>query len=494
MSQSETVYAMTVPRCRDESGPELTTGESPWDSQHREFDYHADEIEGHLPTGLRGALYRIGPGRLDVGAHPVGHIFDGDGMVTRIRIDESGVHCRNRYVHTREYRRSQHTSQPPRGFSTQRAGGMLANALRFPANMSNTNVLIHDRRLYSLWEGGRPYRLNPTTLETIGEENFSGALKRLGAFSAHPKSDPQTGEVFNFGLDFFPRPMIRCYRLSPQRELVTIATIPIPRLAFVHDFALTQRHLILVIDPIEVTRPIPALLGWKRVDEAVTFEPQHGTRIVLVPRRGGKPVTHTTDALFHFHINNAYDTDTHTIIDLVTHDPSNGWAGWNRHLRKYRDNPGPAFGGTLSRLTIDRQTGRISREILHDKGCEFPQLDPRRVTHEHRFSYIAAAAYAGGNPDSITTIDHQTDEHHTYTGAPGETVCEPLFAPDPSTSTEGEGWLLTLQHQPQHRRSRLLVLTASRPDRGPVAAVNLRHHVPMTFHGAFSTGLPQVRA
>lgn len=65
-------------------------GASPWDSQHREFDYDLDDIEGAIPEGLRGALYRIGPGRLDVDGHPLSHIFDGDGMVSHIEIGPVG--------------------------------------------------------------------------------------------------------------------------------------------------------------------------------------------------------------------------------------------------------------------------------------------------------------------------------------------------------------------------------------------------------------------
>ncbi|WP_242496602.1 carotenoid oxygenase family protein [Rhodococcus sp. Q1] len=129
-------------------------GASPWDSQHREFDYDLDDIEGAIPGGLRGALYRIGPGRLDVDGHPLSHIFDGDGMVSRIDIGPEGVHYRNRYVRTKSFARTNETRRPAKGFSTQRIGGSLANALRFPENLANTSVLLHDDVLYALWEGG----------------------------------------------------------------------------------------------------------------------------------------------------------------------------------------------------------------------------------------------------------------------------------------------------------------------------------------------------
>ena len=468
------------------AGSAANIGSSPWDSQVQEFDYRVEDVEGRLLEGLAGVLHRIGPGRLDVGAHPVGHIFDGDGMVSRVEFGPDGVHFRSRYVRTKDYVKTTETGRPPRGFSTQRLGGALANALRFPANMSNTNVLVHERRLYSLWEGGRPYRLDLETLDTVGIESFEGGLKRLGAFSAHPKTDPETGEVFNFGLDFYPRPMIRCYRLGRNRKLETVGSVPLTRLGFIHDFALTRRHMVFVLDPLVMSNPVGAALGVQRFDQALTFKPKEATRIVLVPRDGGRPVTVEHDAMFHFHVTNAYDTERETVIEIVDHNPgAAGWEGWNDHLRNFRDSPGPAFGGTLKRIVVDPNAHRARVEELNDRGCEFPQLDQRFTTDHHRYSYLAEASVKGGDPDTVAAVDHQSGEVRRYTCRGSDTICEPLFAPAAGSQKEGDGWLLTLEHQPELRRSRVLVLPAERPDQGPVAIANLRHHVPMTFHGAW---------
>lgn len=461
-------------------------GTSPWDSQHQEFDYSCHDIEGQIPEGLRGTLFRIGPGRLDVNGHPVNHIFDGDGMVSRVEFGPEGVHYRNRYVRTDAYRRANEAKAPLRGIGTQRIGGALANALRVPANLANTNVLVHDEKLYALWEGGRPHRLDIDTLATEGVDDFGGALKRLGAFSAHPKTDPKTGEVFNFGLDFFPRPMIRCYRLAPDGRLRSINTVALQRLGFIHDFALTERHLVFVIDPLILTGSLPVVLGMRPFDDALTFRPERGTTIVLVPRDGGPSISVEHEALFHFHVTNAYEDGGHTVVEMVDHAPGpDGWKAWNHNLRNFRDSPGPSFGGTLKRLTINRAAKRARTEDLNDLGCEFPQLDQRFATTRHRYSYLAEASAAGGDPDTITTVDHETGQRFRHHVGAENTICEPLFAPASSGAGEGDGWLLTLEHQPAQRCSRVLVLPARRPDEGPVAAVRLRHHVPMTFHGAF---------
>ena len=88
---------------------------------------------------------------------------------------------------------------------------MAANAFRQPANVSNTSVLMQGGRLLSLWEGGPPFSLDPVTLETRGIETFGGKVK---AFSAHPKVDPRTGEIFNFGIDYGRRTTLGIYRLA----------------------------------------------------------------------------------------------------------------------------------------------------------------------------------------------------------------------------------------------------------------------------------------
>src|SRR5918997_6541130 len=65
-----------------------------------EHDYVVDEIEGRLPAGLVGTLYRNGPGKNEVGGKPYAHLFDGDGLLSQFAFDGKRVHYRNRFVRT----------------------------------------------------------------------------------------------------------------------------------------------------------------------------------------------------------------------------------------------------------------------------------------------------------------------------------------------------------------------------------------------------------
>src|SRR5690606_596588 len=70
-----------------------------YDSLDEEHDYDVEEIDGRLPGGLAGTLYRNGPGRWQVGESLLDHIFDGDGMLSMFAFPGDGrVHYRNRYV------------------------------------------------------------------------------------------------------------------------------------------------------------------------------------------------------------------------------------------------------------------------------------------------------------------------------------------------------------------------------------------------------------
>jgi all-trans-8'-apo-beta-carotenal 15,15'-oxygenase len=73
----------------------------PWSAGFRTLDeehsYRIDEIDGQVPAGLRGTLFRNGSGRNELGGQWFPHWFDGDGMISAIRFDDGGIHYRNRY-------------------------------------------------------------------------------------------------------------------------------------------------------------------------------------------------------------------------------------------------------------------------------------------------------------------------------------------------------------------------------------------------------------
>jgi all-trans-8'-apo-beta-carotenal 15,15'-oxygenase len=454
-----------------------------FESLRDEHDYEVREIEGTLPAQLTGTLYRNGPGIAEVGGKPFAHLFDGHGMISQFTLDGRGVHYRNRAVRTHKFLAERDAEQPQvRGFREQRPGGLPANFLRRPGNgnAANTSVTMHGESLLALWEAGRPWALDPDTLQTLGEYDFEGELKAVHAFSAHPKHDPRTGETFNFGVEYVPRPRIRSYRIDPAGRLHQLGTVPLPMPVMNHDFALTAKHLVYVIDPI-VVRVGRLILGASSFDGALRWDASKPTYVLLVPRDGSAPRLLETEPFFHFHVNNAFEEGSDTVIDLVRYED---YAIGERSLRGFRtggfDEP-----GTLWRLRV-KSDGRIERQELYEKQCEFPQHDWRRSTLPYRYSYLAGREGGLGPHTSILRVEVDSGERRAHDFGEGQVAGEPIFVPRASEGPEDDGWLLTVVYDAREHRSRLVILDAADLEGEPVASAHLTHHIPLGFHGTFT--------
>jgi all-trans-8'-apo-beta-carotenal 15,15'-oxygenase len=449
-----------------------------------EHDYVVDEIEGTLPEGLVGTLYRNGPGKNEVGGKPYAHLFDGDAMLSQFVLDGERVRYRNRFVRTTHYLAERAADKPlMRGYGQQRPGSVLTNAFRRPANVANISVTWHAGNLLALWEGGRPWQLDPDTLETIGEYDFDGELKAGYAYSAHPTWDPATGELFNFGIQYGRRTRLRTYRVDSGGRLHHLPPVTLPFPTLNHDCALTRRYMVFVIDPLVLSVP-RFLLGLKSLDGAVRFDRSRPTQVILVPRDGGTPRVAECEPFFHYHINNAYEEGDDVVLDLVRYPD---YDNLHRSFRSFRDAGFEDVSSKLSRLRVT-PADEVEIEDVYASDCEFPQHDWRLTTTPHRFSYMAGAG--GEVPfDSLLKFDHRNQTASRHELGSGQLAGEPIFVPRAPDSAEDDGWLLTVVYSAAEHRSRLVVLDAREVESEPVAVAHLRDHVPLGFHGTFTRRL-----
>ena len=457
----------------------------PWSSGFRsleeEHSYSIAEIEGEVPRGLRGTLYRNGSGRNQLGGQWFAHWFDGDGMITALRFDEAGVHFRNRFVATPNYRdetKAGHLLN--RGFGKMRPGGLLANALRQPANVSNTSVVIDSGRLLSLWEGGPPYELDPETLETRGVADFGGALK---AFSAHPKIDPESGELFNFGIDYGPKTTLTPYRVA-KGAVTRLPPVTLPYPLMNHDFVLTKNHLVFCLGPILV-RSLAMILGMTSFDGALHWEGGKPTLILLVPRGGGVPRFIETGAFFQFHFANGYEEDGALVVDLARY-PDYSVIG--EALRTYWRSEWPAKGmAELTRLRVDLASGKVeSRSLAAGSANEFPTTNPSHVGKRYRYAYIACspADRPQGLQQLVARVDVEAGGATTHDFGPDGYAGEPLFVP--TGAAEDDGVVVTLVYNAAQQRSAVVGLDARDLAAKPIFTARLKHHVPYPLHGYFA--------
>jgi len=84
------------------------------------------------------------------------------------------------------------------------------------SNTANTSVLClkDSPDLLALCEGGEPYILKKKDLKSEGFSNYGWITS---AFSAHPKVDPDNGDIFNIGMDL---PNIRIMRATKDMKKI----------------------------------------------------------------------------------------------------------------------------------------------------------------------------------------------------------------------------------------------------------------------------------
>ncbi|MDP3274327.1 MAG: carotenoid oxygenase family protein [Deltaproteobacteria bacterium] len=474
-----------------------------WVSAHagvtETFDVALKCISGEIPRDLVGVLFRNGPGTFELFGTRYGHLFDGDGHVQRLAFDGSTVRYRDRFVDTRERQREREAGRMLyRAFGSNRPGGMRANAFDpIFKNAANTTAFAHRGALYALWEAGLPHRLDPVTLDTLAREDFAEALLapptrwteiagRERPFSAHPKVDPRTGEMHNFGLANGPFSSLVLYRMSAEGVMQAPEVHRLDAMYFVHDFALTEHHRLLFLCParFDVVR---TMLGLRTPVSGMQYDPSRGTKIWIVPREGGEPTVLEAPLGFVFHHVNAWENADKTIVcDALVygHYPTlpHPW-----DLDTLAIAPARADLAYVTRITLDPTRRVVQSERWLDLPCELPGIDPARVGQPYRYAWVTATDRH--RPMQVVTRVAKLDMH-TRTTVEREffprVVGEPVFVARDGASTQDEGWLIVMAYDPTEDRGECHVLDAATLE--SVCVLALPHACPLGFHGSFVRG------
>ena len=405
------------------------------------------EVTGQLPTSLRGSLCRIGPNPIDPNPNAY-HWFMGDGMVHSVRLADGRASYQNRWVRTdRICDQLAETPIPdqPRDVSPG-------------SNRANTNIIRHAGRIFALEEASLPVELG-SDLQTIGRFNYDGKLKTN--WSAHPKIDPETGELHSFAYGFVP-PLLTYYRVNSEGELVESREVEIPRAVMIHDFAITETYAVFF--------DLPVVFDLERAmarQFPFSWQPQHGARVGLMPLSSGQVTWHDVEPCYVYHPLNAYNDGDRVVVDVVRH-PSMFAAETNHGP----DSAGPSV---LARWTVSPTVARVAEETVCAMGAEFPRIDDRRLGRRHRYGYRCSG-------QAVFKHDLFRGATGSFDFGPGSGPREAVFVPDSPSAAEDEGWLLSLVYRPDLDTSELVVLDADRISGGPVASVRMPRRVPFGFH------------
>lgn len=413
-------------------------------------------------------------------------------MVHALSFASGRVTYANRFVATHDKRKEDRFERRLYStFVTPTPGGPLRRFLRrkHHKNPANTNVVAHAGSLFALCEAGWPYRLNAADLSTVGEDNL-GVLTRDDFYSAHPKLDEKTGELWNFGISYGRVSYLNIYTTTAEGVTARRLRVPMPMPAFVHDFALTPTKAVFVLPPLVLPKlPLGLLLGQLPFGQSLHFVPRLGTRIGIIDRQTGETRWYRADPRMLFHTIAAWDGGDEVVVDVCACPNAHVIETLGAVMAPRNTVPlvsGPSWPERF-RIAAD---GTVTRRRLSNTPLEFPRmLAASPSSQEGRVfgvSWRDGTVYPGV-PVALDLASNRVQLGST-TAAQFAGECVPVKK---RNATGNECWLLTLVLDAARRSTDLEILDGGDIAAPPVAKIRLPHMVPFGFHGAWVDARPQ---
>jgi carotenoid cleavage dioxygenase-like enzyme len=449
------------------------------------------EVEGNVPTELRGTFHRVHPDQQFPPMYENDQFFNGDGLVSLFRFHDGKVDFRQRYARTDK-------------FKLERAAGKaLFGAYRNPQTddpsvkgqirgTANTNVIVHGGKLLALKEDSPALIMDPITLETEGYTNWHGKCNSQ-TFCAHPKIDPGTGNMvaFSYASKGLLTKDCTYMEISPTGELIKEIWFEVPYYCMMHDFGLTEDYAVFHI--------VPSTSNWERLDQGLPhfgFDTTLPVYMGVLPRNGeGRDIKFfKRDNLFCSHVMNAFNDGTKIYFDTPV--------AKNNMFPFFPDIHGKPFNREEAMSYMTRWCVDFSNkgdnfepdEVLSGMMGEFPRIDDRYATRSHSYGWFLvmeasmpfngpSARASGLRMNNIGMIDFRTRTEKKWFCGPDHLIQEPCFVPRFPDAPEGDGYLLALMDDVVNNYSELAIFEALRIEEGPVARCKLPFRLRQGLHG-----------
>ena len=412
------------------------------------------KVVGRIPAELDGRYLRNGANPLTgMSDHP----FFGDGMIHGIRLqDGQAKWYRNRYVQTPFIKDPSINILDP------------SVTMDMTCSKANTHVVGHAGQILALEEGHFPYVLDGN-LNTIGSTDYNGVLK--GAFTAHPKICPKTGEMLAFGYAPLP-PYLTYVRVSADGKMVQREEITVTGSTMMHDFNITENYVVFM--------DLPAVFDLNLAIEGkmpITWSDTYPARLGVMPRNGNdsQVVWYDINPCYVFHPMNSYEEGDKIILDVVRFEHI-----WKKDAMDF---PAP----NLWRWTINTTTGKVTEEQVDDRGAEFPRVNDAVIGSKHRFGYEMSMGNAGfGEVDAgaILKYDRQAGDCTSIELGKGRVCGEAVFVAADGAKSEDDGYVMTYVYDQSQDSSEFVIFDAQTMSDEPIATVQLPR-IPFGFHGSW---------
>jgi len=458
-----------------------------------EYELRGLKVEGRIPADVRGTFFRAIPDPafppyIEDGAA----VISGDGMVSAMRFAGGEVSFAIRYVQTERHRAEVAAGRALFG-KYRNPFTDDARAAGLDRTVANTTPVWHAGRLLMTKEDGRPYRLDPRTLATLGRYDFGGRL-RSATVTAHVRVDPASGELFFFGYeaDGLASTKVAYCIADRHGDLDREQWFDAPYCAMMHDFCITERYALFPIYPTtcDLTRLKAGGDHWVHElgrESWVGVMPRYGSVAELRWFRGPNGVS-------CYHMMNAFE-DAGGGIHLDQCLANVNAFPFIQRASGLNVAPGDT-GARLARWTINLEDGsdRVTETTIGPPG-DLPMIPAafqgRPYTHGWLLTMnpgMQGPPVAGGPVgvmfNTLLRVDLTGKPPQALALPPAHCLSEPVHVP--SSQPSHEGWLLTVVDQQTGAADfthALWVLDAGNVAAGPLAQVRIPHRLRPQVHG-----------
>jgi all-trans-8'-apo-beta-carotenal 15,15'-oxygenase len=471
------------------------------------------ELPDNFPSDLQGTFYQNGPGKHEVGDELVIHPLDGDGMVTAVTFDKGRAWFRNRFVQTPLYIKELEKQKVcGRGvFGTAKnKGAWGSNIFDIKVkNIANTHVLPWNNRLFALWEGGKPFEIDPITLETlgVGDSDLDGSIPAGQAYAAHYKIDPKTNTVCSFAIDPHVSNPNKAHTVTIMEhnadlKLRYLERYSLPGFGLAHDTAITDTYFLFAGAPVKFD-PFPFVLGRKGVAQCISWDDTIGKgRIHLVPRGSGEAISIDIPPSFCFHISNAFEETDETGQVIVTVDVVMGddffmaedTDGYPETPIYERVDFATMVRYQLVRYRLNPSTRKLVSTNLLSEGCanvDFPVVHPEYVGRPYQYVYCSASASPSNtmHVQGLAKIDVRAGTMlQKWLPEEYQFLSEVAFCKKEGSKAEDDGYLVGYLMNGRDTSTELVVFDAANVAQGPISQALLPDFIPHPLHGTFVPG------
>lgn len=442
-------------------------------------------VIGEIPRDLSGVYLRNGPNQR---FHPNGryHWFDGDGMVHAAHFDRGRLTYRNRWVRSEGFLKNEAAGRELYFGVMETHRDRADKPMR---DTPNTDIIGHGGAAVASWYlAGKPYRLHPITLETLGTPDYAdgGGAPWLrghnGQFSAHCKVDEITGELFFF--DYWNEPPYMSYGVvGADGRIKHHVPIELPGPRLPHDMAVTEHYSILHDLPLFYDENALRVGRHK-----IAFHPELPTRFGVIPRYGAPSDIRWFEAspCFIYHVVNAFEEGEEVVMVGCRYMPPTDAAGRIDAPKMARMIAQLQMDARLYRWRFNLRTGLTREEMIDpDNNLEFPTYNTALTGRRTAWSYSLVQTREQPHFTGVVRQNTDTGAMQSYSDGPDTWYSEAPFAPADRARTEDDGYLVSFVWNGRERRSELQVFDARQVERGPMARVLLPRRVPAGFHATW---------